>query len=66
VIAMNLKQQFLNYAAGFAQSAGRRIAEFDQKLAQLEQEKTKIETQRDMARGAFQRLSNYPVVNGTN
>lgn len=61
---MDIKDQFLSYAADFAQNAGHRVAELDRKLASLQEEERKIQAQRDMARSALQRLSNYPITDG--
>lgn len=61
-IAEYLRQK----AMEIADAAQARVSELDHVIAKIEQQKSEKETERDMARGAFQRLANYPVSIGGN
>ena len=59
-----LGANFLKIAQDAATDAQSHVSDIERKLAEIEQEKLKLEAQRALARSALQRAANYPVTRG--
>lgn len=58
---MTLSDQFRESANQIAERTQRRRVELDRELAEIRRRQAQIQADRDMARGALQRLGTYPV-----
>jgi hypothetical protein len=58
---MTVTDQFREFANKIAERAQRRRVELDRELAEIQLRRVQIKTERDMARGALQRLSTYQI-----
>jgi hypothetical protein len=61
---MNIFDHLRKAANEIAQQAAARISNLDRQIAEIEEQKKKIETDRTKARGSLQRAANFPVKNG--
>jgi aspartate/methionine/tyrosine aminotransferase len=63
---MSIFDHLRKAADEIAQQAAARISNLDGQIAEIEQQKKKIETDRMKARSALQRAANFPVKSGAN
>lgn len=62
---MSIADELRKTAQEIADHANSRISELDRKIADIEQQKKKIEADRVKARDTLKRLANYPVLLGS-
>jgi aspartate/methionine/tyrosine aminotransferase len=63
---MSIFDHLRKAANEIAQQAAARISNLDRQIAEIDEQKKKIETDRTKARGSLQRAANFPVKSGAN